>query len=109
MGATVLNMAVFGAVIAYAMQALSFLLLRKRKPHIERPYVSTLGIPGAAVALVISVITFLVLFANPDYRPAIWWCGLWFLAGLAYFAFYARYRMVRSPEEEFALQATRGR
>ena len=108
-GATVLNMAVFGAVIAYAMQALSFLLLRKRKPHIERPYVSTLGIPGAAVALVISVITFLVLFANADYRPAIWWCALWFLAGLAYFAFYARYRMVRSPEEEFALQATRGR
>jgi ethanolamine permease len=108
-GATVLNMAVFGAVIAYAMQALSFLLLRKRKPHIERPYVSTLGIPGAAVALVISVITFLVLFANPDYRPAIWWCALWFLAGLAYFALYARYRMVRSPEEDFALQATRGR
>ena len=28
--------------------------------------------------------------------------ALWFLAGLAYFAFYARKRMVLSPEEAFA-------
>ena len=89
-GATVLNMAVFGAVIAYAMQALSFLLLRKRKPHIERPYVSTLGIPGAAVALVISVITFLMLFANPDYRPAIWWCRVVPCRPRLFRPFYAR-------------------
>ncbi len=47
--------------------------------------------------------TFVVLFLNPDYRPAIWWCALWFLAGLIYFAAYARKYMVRSPEEEFAL------
>ena len=96
-------MAVWGAVIAYGMQMLSFILLRRKQPHIERPYVSSLGLPGAWVALVIAVITFIVLFLNADYRPAIWWCALWFLAGLAYFAFYARYRMVRSPEEEFAL------
>jgi ethanolamine permease len=102
-GATVLNMAVWGAVIAYFMQALSFLLLRKRKPTMERPYVSALGVPGAGVALAISALTFVVLFLNPDYRPAIWWCAMWFLAGLAYFAFHARFRMVRSPEEEFAI------
>ena len=108
-GATVLNMAVWGAVIAYGMQMLSFILLRRKRPDMERPYVSSLGLPGAWVALVIAVITFIVLFLNADYRPAIWWCALWFLAGLAYFAFYARYRMVRSPEEEFALKATRGR
>ena len=102
-GATVLNMAVWGAVIAYFMQALSFLLLRKNRPGMERPYVSALGAPGAWAALLISGLTFVVLFLNPDYRPAIWWCAIWFLAGLAYFAFHARFRMVRSPEEESAL------
>jgi ethanolamine permease len=102
-GATVLNMAVWGAVIAYFMQSLSFLLLRKNKPGMERPYVSALGTPGAWASLVFSALTFIVLFFNPDYRPAIWWCAIWFLAGLAYFAFHARFRMVRSPEEEFAL------
>ena len=88
-GATVLNMAVWGAVIAYGMQMLSFILLRRKRPDMERPYVSSLGLPGAWVALVIAVITFIVLFLNADYRPAIWWCALWFLAGLAYFALYA--------------------
>jgi hypothetical protein len=44
-----------------------------------------------------------ILFLNPDYRPAIWRCAIWFLAGLADFAFHARFRRVRSPEEEFAL------
>jgi ethanolamine permease len=101
-GATVINMAVFGAVIAYFMQALAFIRLRQRRPEMERPYVSPLGLPGAWATLVISAVTFVVLFLNDSYRPAVWWCAVWFLAGLAYFAFYARFRMVLSPEEEFA-------
>ena len=102
-GATVLNMAVFGAVIAYIMQSLAFILLRRNKPDLPRPYRSVLGLPGAWAALVISAVTFLVLFANDTYRPAIWWCALWFLAGLAYFGLHTRHRIVRSPEEEFAI------
>ncbi len=102
-GATVLNMAVFGAVIAYIMQSLAFILLRRKKPDLPRPYRSVLGLPGAWAALVISAVTFLVLFANDTYRPAIWWCALWFLAGLAYFGLHTRHRIVRSPEEEFAI------
>ena len=39
-----LNMAVFAAVIAYVMQCLSFIMLRKRMPNIERPY----GASGAS-------------------------------------------------------------
>ena len=47
-GATLLNMAVFGAMISYAFQGLSFIQLRRKMPNIERPYRSPLGIPGAA-------------------------------------------------------------
>lgn len=103
-GATVLNMAVWGAVIAYAMQTLSFILLRHRRPDMPRPYRSVLGLPGAWTSLAISIVVFVVQFGDPAYRPAIWWCALWFLAGLAYFAVHARHHMVLSPEEEFAIR-----
>jgi len=36
-GGTLLNMAVFGAMISYAMQGISFILLRRNLPNIERP------------------------------------------------------------------------
>ena len=101
-GATLLNMAVFGAVIAYVMQMASFILLRMKLPDIERPYVSPLGIAGALTAAVIAAITLVTLFLNRDYRPGIWGAAVWFLLGIAYFAFYARRRLVLSPEEEFA-------
>ena len=51
-GGTLLNMAVFGAMISYAIQGLSFILLRKNMPNIERPYRSPLGVPGAVVTVV---------------------------------------------------------
>ena len=56
-GATLLNMAVFGAMISYAFQGLSFILLRRKMPNIERPYRSPLGIPGAAATVIIAVVT----------------------------------------------------
>ena len=52
-GAILLNMAVFGAVIAYILQMASFLLLRRNLPSMERPYVSPLGVVGAGVATAI--------------------------------------------------------
>ena len=45
-GGTLLNMAVFGAMFSYILQALSFIMLRRNLPNIERPYRSPLGIPG---------------------------------------------------------------
>ena len=50
-GAVLLNLAVFGAVISYMLQMISFILLRLRLPDIERPYRSPIGLPGAVVAL----------------------------------------------------------
>ena len=103
-GGVILNMAVFGAVIAYAMQMVSYLMLKKRFATMARPYVSPLGSPGAWVALLISVVALAALFANPDFRPGVIGVALWFVAGLGYFALYARKRMVRSPEEAFAME-----
>jgi len=102
-GAVLLNMAVFGAVIAYALQMVSFILLRVRRPNLERPYLSPFGITGAAVAMVIALVTLVALFLqSPDYRRAVVGAAVWFAAGLLYFAVYGRHHLVWSPEEAFA-------
>ncbi len=101
-GGIILNMAVFGALIAYVMQMVAYLVLKRRFDHLHRPYVSPLGAPGAWVALVIALIALGSLFVNPAFRSGVIGVALWFLVGLAYFALYARKHMVRSPEEDFA-------
>ena len=58
-----LNMAVFGAVLAYILQMASFIVLRLRFPHIDRPYVSPVGIAGAVVAALVAAATLVMLFA----------------------------------------------
>ena len=101
-GAVLLNMAVFGAVISYVMQMIAF--VRIRDMDIERPYVSPLGKTGAVVAGVIAAITLAFLFVNPDYRPGVYGTAAWFAGGILYYSLYARHRLILSPEEEFAMQ-----
>jgi ethanolamine permease len=64
-----LYMAVFGAVISYFMQRLSFILLRRRLPNIARPYRSPVGQWGAGIAGVIALVSLVSLYSNADYRP----------------------------------------
>ena len=98
-----LYMAVFGAVISYAMQCLSFILLRRRLPNITRPYRSPVGEWGAGIAGVIAVISLISLYANEAYRPGVVGTLIYFAVGIVYFALVGRNRLVLSPEEEFAL------
>jgi ethanolamine permease len=104
--AAVLNMAVFAAVISYALQCTSFVLLRRNLPNIDRPYRSKWGTTGAYVAGAIAVISLVSTFVNPDYRPGVYGVAIYYVLGLLYFAIAGRHRLVLSPEEEFAL--TRG-
>jgi ethanolamine permease len=104
-GAVLLNMAVFGAVISYGLQMASFLLLRRRLPGIERPYRSPLGVAGAWIALGISAVTLVALFVvDPIYQKVVVGAAIWYALGLLYFAVHGRSRLVYSPEERFALQ-----
>jgi ethanolamine permease len=104
--AALLSMAVFGGVISYFMQMLSFILLRRRLPDVERPYRSPLGIAGAAVAGVIALVALAALFVRADYRPGVVGVAIWFLLAILYFAVVGRHKLILSPEEEFAM--TRG-
>jgi ethanolamine permease len=102
-GATLLNMAVFGAMISYAFQGISFIALRKKYPNIERPYRSPLGIPGAALTVLIALVTLYYQLQDPLYREGVFTALAWYVGGILYFAFIGRHKLVLSPEEEFAI------
>jgi ethanolamine permease len=105
-GGVLLNMAVFGAVIAYVMQMAAYWRI-KQMERLVRPYLSPLGRAGAGIAGGIAAVTLFFLFINPEYRPGVYGVAIWFAFSLAYFGFYARHRIVLSPEEGFAQQARR--
>lgn len=103
-GSVLLNMAVSGAMLSYIMQAISFILLRKRFPNIERPFRSPLGIPGAVMTIVIAVVTLLYQVQDPNFTKGVLWVLVWFAVAIAYFALVGRHRLILSPEEEFAME-----
>jgi ethanolamine permease len=103
-GGMLLNMAVFGAMISYAMQGLSFILLRRNLPDMPRPYRSPLGVPGAAVTIAIALFTLYCQLQDPVYRNGVYAVAIFYAIGLAYFALIGRHRLILSPEEEFAMR-----
>jgi len=102
-GAIVLNIAVWGAVIAYIMQMVSFIILRSKFKNATRPYKSPWGVPGAIIAAVISLLIFVGFLLNPTFTPAIIAIAVVYVVLLLGFAIYGRTRLVLSPEEEYAL------
>ncbi|MDT0186024.1 amino acid permease [Microbacterium sp. ARD31] len=106
-GAIVLNIAVWGAVLAYFLQMVSFVILRKKLPDVERPYRSPWGIPGAVIAAVIAALIFVGFLLNPTFLPAIIAIVVVYIIILAGFALFFRHRLVLSPEEEYALSGGR--
>jgi ethanolamine permease len=103
-GGTLLNMAVFGAMCSYIAQAVSFILLRKHHAHIERPYKSPFGNPGAWITLIIAFVTIFYQLSDSTYRSGVIGVAIWFAVAILYFALVGRHRLILSPEEEFALQ-----
>ncbi|MFD1720054.1 amino acid permease [Amnibacterium endophyticum] len=103
-GAVVLNIAVWGAVISYMLQMVSFIVLRRRFPRAVRPYRSPVGVPGAVVAGVISLAIFVGFFLTgiAAYLIAIAGIAVVYVVGLVLFAAIGRHRLVLSPEEEYA-------
>lgn len=108
-GDIVLNIAVWGAVIAYILQMVSFVLLRRKFPHVVRPYVSPTGNTGAVVAGAIALVTFVGILLNDTYRPAIIAIAIVYVVALVLFAVFGRHRLILSPEEEYAMSGGKHR
>ncbi|MGH2969810.1 MAG: ethanolamine permease [Solirubrobacteraceae bacterium] len=99
-GATMINIAVFGATVSYVLMMLSHIVLRSREPDLERPYRTPGGTLTTGVALVLAVAAVVATFLV-DTTAAFITLGVYAAAAL-YFAVYSRHHLVASaPEEEF--------
>ncbi|WP_406404978.1 ethanolamine permease [Streptomyces sp. NBC_00879] len=103
-GARMLNVAVFGATISYALMALSHIVLRRREPNLHRPYRTPGGLLTSSVALVLSLSALVATFLVD--KDAAFIALAVYVVAIAYFALYSRHKLVASaPEEEFAALA----
>lgn len=102
-GAIELNIAIWGAVVSYLMQMISFLVLRRRFPNAVRPYKSPTGAAGAVIAGVIALAIFIAFLFVPGYQIAIAAIAVVYVIGLIAFAVWGRKQLVLAPEEEYAL------
>ncbi len=102
-----LNMAVAGAMLSYFLQAVSYIVLSRRLPELPRPYRSPLGIAGALITLLIAGVTLACQLLDPVFVSGVIGVGVWFAAGIAWFAMAGRRRLVMAPEEAFALAASK--
>jgi ethanolamine permease len=101
-----LNMAVAGAMLSYVLQAVSFIVLRRRFAGLQRPYRSPFGIAGAIVTLVIALLTLVFQLLDPVFAVGVLGMGVWFALAIAWFALVGRHRLVLAPEEAFAIDTS---
>ncbi|KEP73536.1 hypothetical protein HR12_07100, partial [Microbacterium sp. SUBG005] len=92
-----------GAVLAYFLQMVAFIVLRRKFPNAVRPYKSPWGLFGAYSAAIIAAVVFFGLLLNPAYLLAIVAIIVVYAVIFIAFAVYGRHRLVLSPEEEYAL------
>lgn len=105
-GAIILNIAVWGAMLAYLMQMLSYVILRNKFPNLDRPYKSPWGVPGAWIAGIIAAISFVGFLINPTFTAAIYGIIVVYVIMLILFAVWGRNNLVLSPEEKYAVHGT---
>jgi ethanolamine permease len=99
-GATMINIAVFGATVSYVLMMLAHIVLRSREPNLDRPYRTPGGVVTSGVALVLAVLAVVATFLV-DEKAALITLGVYAAAAL-YFFLYSRHHLVASaPEEEF--------
>lgn len=100
-GDVLINMAVFGACVSYALMNLSHVLLRMNEPNMERGYLTPGGVVTTSCGFVLSCAAICSTFFV-DVAAAIAVLVV-FAVGVLYFACYARHHLVaNAPEEEFA-------
>jgi hypothetical protein len=64
---------------------------------------SPLGNVGAALTVIIALITIYMQLQDPVYVVGVLWVAAWFAVGIVYFALVGRHKLILSPEEEFAM------
>ena len=69
---------------------------------------ATVGVVGAALTVIIALVTIGFQLADPLYRTGVIGVAIWYALAILYFAAYGRKTLVLSPEEEFAVKHRKG-
>ncbi|RLN75712.1 hypothetical protein BBJ28_00001807 [Nothophytophthora sp. Chile5] len=89
LGGVLINLSLFGALISYGFQLVSFILLRINQPDRPRPYRSPFGIPGAVICLIMCVLCFAAIIysgtSSTNFLIAVITAVLLFAIGTVYF------------------------
>jgi ethanolamine permease len=99
-GATMINIAVFGATVSYVLMNLSHIVLRSREPDLERPYRTPGGTLTSGVALVLAVLAVIATFLV-DEKAALITLAVYAAAALYFFVYSRHHLVAAAPEEEF--------
>ncbi|MDR1852875.1 MAG: ethanolamine permease [Propionibacteriaceae bacterium] len=103
-GATMIDIAVFGATISYVMMSASHVWLRLKDKELKREYLTPGGAVTTGIATVIAVIAVVSVFTYDPFASGI--TLVVFLALVLYFLLYSKNKVVgNAPEEEFELLA----
>ncbi|MBL8230944.1 MAG: amino acid permease [Bryobacterales bacterium] len=92
-GAALLNMAVFGALLSYILVLLSYWRLKVDRPQLRRPYLSPLGTAGAVTGIALALICLAATFAVPSFRPGVIGTMVFIAIMLAYYWLYRRHHV----------------
>ena len=103
-GDLMLNMAVAGATISYALMALSHILLRIKHPEMPRPYKTPGGMLTSGIALVLSLIALAGVWVY-DVRGFRYMLILYAIGAAYYFLYSKKHLVAQSAEEEFEMLA----
>ncbi len=104
-GDLLMQMAVFAALISYAMMLISHFVLRRREPRAARPYRTPLYpfTPALALLLVIVALSSTIFYGGAAAFGVLGTATV-LVIGIAYFGLHSRHHLIASaPEEEAAL------
>ncbi|RLN53560.1 hypothetical protein BBP00_00009262, partial [Phytophthora kernoviae] len=89
LGGVLINLSLFGALISYSFQLVSFIMLRINQPNRPRPYRSPFGIPGAVVCLFLCLLCFAAIIysgtSSNNFLIAVITAVILFAIGTGYF------------------------
>ena len=77
-------------------------------PISSGPIAARSALLGAALTVIIALVTIGFQLADPVYRTGVIGVAIWYALAIVYFALYGRKTLVFSPEEEFAVKQREG-
>ncbi|ORZ31278.1 hypothetical protein BCR44DRAFT_346458 [Catenaria anguillulae PL171] len=100
----ILQVSAWLACVSYVLEFASYILLYVRVAQLPRPFVSPLGVGGAAAGLVLALALGVIgpMFVDPFFYGILLACvGVWGVGAVVYWAWIAKARMADSPEKIF--------